>query len=286
MNYIMVLESIINPEREEKTPKNMLLVGFLYSTVGIFVSLWIFKGQSSIPQIFLTTLPLVVIVNKALRLEEEKTKYEKKFLIKEHGPILSLFMYLFIGLLISYAFWFTILPSDTVKEVFHTQINTIRDITGQDIALTAFATSSSGRFTPILLNNLQVLAFCIIFSFLYGGGAIFIHTWNASIIGVAVGSVMRSTLKTYAGTLNSEFLYNYLGSFTVSFSYMVHGVFEVAAYFLGAVAGGIISFAVVNHDYNTRKFKHIVVDSFDTLVMAVVILIFAAFVEVYVTPVL
>jgi uncharacterized membrane protein SpoIIM required for sporulation len=58
----------------------------------------------------------------------------------------------------------------------------------------------------------------------------------------------------------------------------------VAAYFLGAVAGGIISFAVVNHDYKTKEFKHIVFDSADTLILAVATLVFAAVLEVYVTP--
>ncbi|MFH1789140.1 MAG: stage II sporulation protein M [Candidatus Altiarchaeota archaeon] len=280
----MVLESIINPEKEEKTPKDMVVVGFIYSTVGILVSLWIFGGAASLPQIFLTTLPLVVIVNQAFKLEEEKTKCEHRFLVKEHGPILSLFMYLFIGLLVSYAFWFTVLPPDTVRNVFDTQISTIEDITGENIYLTAFATNDGATLKAIFWNNVNVLLFCIVFSFLYGGGAIFIHTWNASVIGVAAGSVMRSTFRNYAGSFNSVFLYEYLGSFTISFSYMVHGVFEVAAYFLGAVAGGIISFAVVNHDYNTKEFKHIVFDSLDTIILAMLCLVFAAAVEVYVTP--
>lgn len=280
----MVLESIINPEKEEKTPKDMLLVGFIYSSVGIFMGLWVFGYSASVPQIFLTALPLVVIVNNALKLEEEKTKHETTFLIKEHGPVLSLFMYLFIGLLVSYVFWFTVLPQDIVRNVFETQISTVEDITGEYITPTGFAISRIKIFERILLNNISVLAFCILFSFLYGGGAIFIHTWNASIIGVAVGNVIRSALGSYAGSMNLVFLSNYMSSFPVSFSYMLHGVFEIAAYFLGAVAGGIISFAVVNHDYNTREFKHIVVDSFDTLLMAVVVLVFAAFVEVYVSP--
>ena len=282
----MVLESIINPEKEEKTPKDMILVGFLYSTIGIFMSLWVFGDSASLPQVFITTLPLVVIVTCALRIEEEKTKHELKFLIKEHGPILSLFMYLFIGLTVSYSLWFTVLPTATLGKVFDTQIQTIEDITGEPIAATGYATQDFRRFESILYNNLKVLAFCILFSFLYGGGAIFIHAWNASVIGVAVGNVIRHALQSCAGSMNLLSMSNYLSSFPVSFSYMVHGVFEVAAYFLAAIAGGIISFAVVNHDYKTKEFKHIVFDSADTLILAVVTLVFAAGVEVYVTPVI
>ena len=42
--------------------------------------------------------------------------------------------------------------------------------------------------SEIFINNMGVLFLCIIFSFLYGAGAIFILTWNASVIAAAIGS--------------------------------------------------------------------------------------------------
>ena len=66
--------------------------------------------------------------------------------------------------------------------------------------------------------------------------------------------------------------------------YLTHGVFEIAAYFTGALAGGIISVAVVRHEAFTKEFYHVVKDSFDLIVLAVVILFFAAMVEIFVTP--
>jgi len=68
--------------------------------------------------------------------------------------------------------------------------------------------------------------------------------------------------------------------------YMTHGIFEILGYFVGGLAGGIISVAVVRHDFGTKKFSKILLDSSDLLLLSVFILLVAAVVEVYVTPIL
>ena len=56
------------------------------------------------------------------------------------------------------------------------------------------------------------------------------------------------------------------------------------AYFMAGLAGGIISVAVINHDIKSEKFKHILLDSVDLSAGAVVILVLAALLEVFVSP--
>ena len=50
--------------------------------------------------------------------------------------------------------------------------------------------------------------------------------------------------------------------------YLIHGIPEVSAYFLGAVAGGIISAAVVRSDYTDPRFYEILLDSIDLISFA------------------
>ena len=138
----------------------------------------------------------------------------------------------------------------------------------------------------ILSNNLRVWAFCILFSFLYGAGAIFILTWNASIIGVAVGDVIREALKRLGEYGHSNVLVNYFSVLPLGMGYMVHGIPEVASYFLGALAGGIISSAVVCHHYRSSEFWRIIRDSFDLMVVSLLVLLLSAFFEVYIPPLL
>jgi len=299
----MVLESIVNPLTEEYKPTRMFHVGFLYSTLGLFLGYFIFGTYASLAGIFLTSIPLIIVIYNAIKLEERETVFKlastelihmyrlderedvpfhkDTFLIKEHGRTLAFFMYLFLGLVTSYCLWFIVLPPNLVNTVFETQMDTIRSI-NPDIS--GFMTQRHSPLMVIILNNLRVLFFCIVFSLLYGAGAILILIWNASVIGAAVGSIIRNAIMTYAGESHSTFLYNYFKSFPVGFSYAIHGIPEIAAYFMGALAGGIISFAVVNHEYKTKEFKHIIIDSADLVVLSVLLIVLAAFLEVYISP--
>lgn len=281
----MVLESIIIPAEMERHPKRMLIVGFVYATIGLVLGLFIFGKYASLASIFLTSMPLIVIVYKAIALEEKKDLIiHKEFsLIKEHKYVLSFFMYLFMGMLVAYAFWFFILPADTTSSLFESQIETIESITQRTISLTGAAYQKEA-LENILLINTRVWIFCILFSFLYGGGAIFILAWNASIIGVAIGNIFRSVTSTYALADHTTLLYNYFNAFPMSMSYMIHGIPEIAAYFLGTLGGGIISVAVIKHDIRSKNFRHVLIDSVDLLLISLIILVVAGFMEVYVTP--
>lgn len=283
----MVLESVIIPASMEKHPKRMFIVGFIYSTVGLFLALFVFGGYASLAGIFLTTMPLIVILYKAIELEEKKDiVIEGRFsLMKEHRYILSFFIFLFLGMVVSYAFWFFILPANTVSNLFSTQIETLESITGADIEVTGAASQTFESLKRIILVNFRVLVFCIVFSFLYGSGAIFILTWNASVIGVAVGNIFRKILSEYSGADQYTLLYNYFTAFPMSFSYLIHGIPEISAYFLGALAGGIISVAVIKHSYSSKHFMKVLMDSINLLLLSAVILFIAAFIEVYVTPI-
>ena len=283
----MVLEDMVIPESMECHPSRMLIVGFIYSTLGIFLGYFVFGKYASISGIFLTTMPLVVIVYRTIRYEECKDLEIKKEypLLKEHMKALSVFIYLFIGMALSYSMWFTFLPENMVKVICDSQIETVTSVRGSMSATGQFMGLSS-KFELILLNNLRVLGFCILFSFLYGSGAIFILTWNASVIGVAMGDIVKTGLKNVASYSNMDFLYAYFQTFPMSLTYLVHGIPEITAYFTAALGGGIISIAVARHHYASEDFKHIVLDSVQLLLLSVVILVIAAFIEVYITPVL
>jgi len=291
----MVLESIVVPESWEEHPRRMLLIGFIYSTVGIFLGLWVFGKYASLSGIFLTTIPIVVVMYRAINGEEEKDMKicREYILMKEHMHILWFFLYLFIGMVMSYAFWFSFLPSDTITNIFSSQIDTIKSIGGSNAIGQALsppasdlAEAAQDRLRMIFMNNIRVWGFCILFSLIYGAGAVFILVWNASVIGVAMGDVIRRGLVTLGQMENSNTLVNYFTVVPLSLAYLVHGIPEVASYFMGALAGGIISVAVVCHHYRSKEFWHIITDSFDLAILSLLTLFCAAFIEVYITPLL
>jgi uncharacterized membrane protein SpoIIM required for sporulation len=282
----MVLESLISPFKAEQKPRKLLLLGFVFCTVAIFLSLWIFKSQSSMIMVFLTAMAAIPLIFNTITMEEEKglEGMEESWLLKEHSKALRAFIFLFIGATIAFAFWYVLLSSSTVTSLFQAQTDTINSINGK---LTGNASTSVtiGFFSKIFFNNLKVLIFCILFSFIYGSGAIFILSWNASVIGAAMGYFIRSELSSVAQLIGFDKVAHYFQIISLGlFRYSIHGIPEILAYFIGGLAGGIISIAVIKHDFGTNKFEHILLDSADLILLSILVLFFAAVLEVFVTP--
>jgi uncharacterized membrane protein SpoIIM required for sporulation len=291
----MVLESLINPENAENRPALLIFIGFLYTTLALFLSYYIFEEYSSIFMVFLATLAATPLVYKLMKMEEEKdlTDIEEKILLKEHGKALKAFMYLFIGATLCFAFWYIVLPNNMISTLFRSQSSTISlinaKVTDPQVISAAHASvvSSATLFSKIFFNNVKVLLFCILFSFMYGAGAIFILIWNASIVGTAIGAFVRTSVEAMsANSCSSSAGVAFCAVTSGILRYAVHGIPEILAYFIAALAGGIISIAVINHEFSSRKFEHILLDSADLLMLALSILFLAALLEVFVTPAL
>lgn len=285
----MVLESLINSIKAEKKPVELLLLGFIYVIVAAILSLWIFPSQASMVFVFLTTLATIPILYGIIVDEEKKDldmNITEKDLLKEHAKALKAFMYLFFGMVVGILLMYVLLPSTTVYNLFTTQIQTISSMNhAVDIGISGQFTGSLNSFSKIFLNNMKVLIFCILFSFLYGMGAIFILTWNASVIGVAIGNFIRTNLASISHLVGLEKGAQYFNIISVGLlKYAIHGIPEILAYFIAGLAGGIISVAIIKKDLNGRKFEHILLDSADLLLLSIFVILIAAVLEVWVTP--
>jgi uncharacterized membrane protein SpoIIM required for sporulation len=281
----MVLESLTNPFKAVKKPWEMFFLGIVYSSVAMFLGNWIFNEQASLIMVFLTVAACIPLVYNTMKAEEKKDLVitDERKLLKEHGKVLVYLMLLFAGFVVSFVFWYTVLPSKIVQSTFHVQTVTIQSINVKILG-DAIRTRT---FMSILMNNLKVLIFCILFSFLYGAGAIFVLTWNASVIAAAIGNFIRTNLSIYATKLGFAKMASYLHIITVGLlKYSLHGAPEIAAYFVAGLAGGIISVAVINESFGTKNFTRIVLDSADLIVIAVMLLVIAGIIEVFISPVI
>ncbi len=269
----MVLESILNYEKIRSNPFYLFMMGFIYSSIAILISLVMFKSHSSLVMIFFTALACFHYVYYAIKNEEINDLLIEKetTLIKAHSKIIVMFMVLFFGFFFSFTLWALILPENVSSSLFSIQYQTINtlnsEITGNAI-MTSYGVS-------IFLNNLKVLLFCIIFSFLYGAGAIFILTWNASVGGAFVGEFIKTRLLVYSS--GHSILLGLI-------RYLPHGLLEMTAYFIGILAGGIISVAVIRKDFSNKNFIRILFDSSELIIIAIFILFIATIVEIYITP--
>jgi uncharacterized membrane protein SpoIIM required for sporulation len=282
----MVVEALTNPLKAERKPWTLIAIGIVYSTLAVFLSLWIFREHASLVMIFLMCFAAIPLVYATLKLEEQKgfEIEQESVLLKEHAKALAFLMFLFLGITIALTFWYLVLPSDISTTLFSIQTDTISNINNQ---VAGHAVNASLILSRIFLNNFKVLLFCLLFSFIYGLGAIFILVWNASVIAAALGNFIRVNMAKFMTAAGLLKFGAYMQVASLGFlRYAIHGIPEIAAYFVSGIAGGIISIAVIRHDFGTPKFSKILLDSADLIVISIALLGIAAMVEVYVTPVL
>ena len=251
----MVVEALLFPLKAEKNPWEMFFIGFLYTSIGILLSLWIFRNEASLIMVFMITMAALPIFYNTMKLEESKDMIMEKetAILKEHNKAILFFLYMFIGITVACAVWYILLPTSTINQLFDKQTGTIQSINNQ---VSGSVIHSLDIFGKIFFNNFKVLAFAILFSFIYGAGAIFILAWNASVIGAAIGNFIRANISNYTSSLGLLEAGNYFHVVSLGLlKYSVHGVPEIVSYFYGGLAGGILSVALIRKHFGQKNFQ-------------------------------
>ncbi|MEK6945738.1 MAG: stage II sporulation protein M [Nanoarchaeota archaeon] len=284
-----MLESIINPKNVEKGSWKMLFIGLIYGSLSLLLVKWFFggdvvlskfSGMITVTFCVMFSLPFMYYLIK--QEEEEDEEVEGFFSVwKMHKNAIYSFMWLFLGFIISFALWYMILHD---SNLFNAQvetyclINSPGNIEGcvarynieNTISPTGAATKEL-RLLSIIENNVYVMIFTLIFSLIFGAGAIFVLAWNASVISAAIGIFTNYKI--------SEIPFGLL-------RYMIHGFPEITAYFITALAGGIFGVGIIRNGVKSPKFLRIVENVVILLFIAIMILIVAGIIEVYFTPIL
>jgi uncharacterized membrane protein SpoIIM required for sporulation len=286
---VKMLEMLINPRKAERRPWEMFFVGLFYASLSILLVNWLFAQDavlsrySGVLVVTFTVMFSMPFVFYAIKYEESKIDSRTGMikLLKEHNRALTTLLFLFLGFVVAFAFWYIVLSS---PENFRAQIETyclinrpssysecVRQYGVKDFSTTGFISTSKERFFLIFANNVYVLIFTLVLSLIFGAGVIFVLAWNASVIAAAIGIFSKAQLSSMPLAL---------------LRYLIHGLPEIASYFIVALAGGIISVAVIKHETRTEKFWEVLQDSINLIIAAIIILFLAALMEVYITPAL
>lgn len=285
-----MLESLINPKRVEKGPWKMFFVGLLYASLSVLLTqlffssdvvLSKFSGIIIISFSVMFSLPFLYYIIKNQEEEDEKVE-GILHVLKIHEDFIYAFLWLFLGFIIAFSFWNIVLND---PNLFNAQIQTYCSINhpgniqncvkNSEIFnsknLATGGITKMGRFSNILVNNIYVLIFTLIFSLIFGAGAIFVLSWNAGVIAVAIDIFIKYKISHLPiGILR----------------YMIHGFPEIAAYFISALAGGIIGAEIIKRGIKSKYFIRVLENSILLLFTSLIILVLAALIEVYFTPLL
>ena len=283
----MVFESLLSPKFAEKRSWATFFLGFFCTSIAIFLGTYIFPQNASLAIVALTTLFFIPLFYRTMIYEEQKDvllESGEKSLLKEHSGAIKFFIFIFLGMTLAFMLWYVIFSTTSVlnmdaEEIFQVQGNTINQINAK--VTSTYLKQSFNHGVAIFENNIKVMIFCILFSFMYGAGAIFILTWNASVIGLALG---KYALSIVAGTVGIAGLVYAEATGCALTRYLIHGIPEIMGYFVAGLAGGIISVAIIKHDFGTDKFEKIMLDASLLMIIAVVIIFVAMLIEVVITP--
>jgi uncharacterized membrane protein SpoIIM required for sporulation len=283
-----LLEALISPQKARSEPWSILVVAFLFVSFGVIVEI-AFRGAIKGGMIIFAMVPAIpliwhLVVWEEKKEEEELQKYydtyykifpEKKPsrkaypFVAYHWKLLSVFAFFFIGATLGYIFWYSVLPHEKSLELFADQI-------AQAQMISQKASSVSGQvvfgmvfkkdlFALLVVNNLQVLGAMFLFSLLYGIGAIYVLLWNASLIGFVIGNEVVGK-GIVQGILSL-------------FGLLPHGIFEISAWFVASIAGGILSVAIMSRHYQKPEFKYILWDIAVLTVISLELLVIGGFIE-------
>lgn len=260
---------LLNPKKAERHPIEMIFVGFFYASLSLLTSIWIFPEYAPITTIFLSTISSLYLIQGAIIIQEDKEteKNSEKTLIKEHSKTLKIILSLFLGFLIAFIFWHISLSdsaSDTIFKIQKKEVENLRLITGNSIG-------NEKSFLIILNNNLKVFFLSFAFAIFYGAGVIFILAWNASMMGFVIGDLTKNILG--------------FSSFPIILTkYLLHGIPEMISYFTAALAGGIVFITIIRGDFSKNRIKKTSIDTISMIGIALFILVIAALIETFVSP--
>ncbi len=284
-----MLEMLINPREAEKGPWKMFFIGILYASLSLLLVNWFFAADAVLSKFsgimvvtfcVMFSLPFMYFLIKQ---EEKQDEMAEGFLgvWNAHKDAMLAFMWLFLGFIIAFAFWYIVLQNSLL---FNAQIETYCMINNPGTNLESCVSKYSftqpfqatgtvtkqARFLSILENNVYVMIFTLLFSLIFGAGAIFVLAWNASVIAGAIGIFTQYNIPEIPlGILR----------------YMIHGFPEIAAYFVTALAGGMFGVGAIRHGFKDKKFLRVVENTIILLFISILILILATIMEVYITPI-
>jgi len=272
-----MLESLINFEEMQNKPHLIFIWTVILSSVAILFSAQLsYVVQSSgvlfdlsgIFAVMFTIIPAIfffTMLIKRREREEEKAieKHYQKSFWNKHSKDIIMFLVFFFGVSITFAVWSFFLPPD----FFQVQLVKIGQMRGTEIITGNLVEGAFiSNFSTILLNNAQVMVFAFLFSFMFGAGAIFIIVWNASILGVYIGQY-------------SKMMWNIsVWQIPLSLLFLPHAIPEIAGYICAALAGGLISAAILRKN-SSKVFKTILIDSMKIFALGLILILIGAGIE-------
>jgi len=223
-----------------------LVLIFIFASFSILSSYYIFPSQASILAITFLVISITPSLYRVMANEEvivakggKRAAFQDKY-----GNLIMIMLVIAVGIFISFSFWHAVLPSDS-SYVNGRCSGTLpcRE------AVFSFQESylAESRGLDVLIG---LMLLCFALSLFLGAGAILIIAWDVSSL-VAGSSLGPMGFLPYLP--------------------------QLLAFFLTGLAGTLLSFAIIRHEWRSRAFFIVFRDSMRLLGMSLLLIIVASF---------
>ena len=267
-----MFKELTTPLAAERKPWELFFLAIIFSSLAILISIIFFNNQGGINTIVLSILAFIPLMYHALAREERQdtTHTNERFLLREHSKVVLFLIFMFLGMVVSFFAWSLFLPEQTTNQLFALQQEAITStqhaITGQSIGV-------DSPLIAIIQKNLNVMFLALLLSLFFGFGALYIVTWNASVVAIAMTNFVHT-----AGSTG-------LSVFMSFIRYLTHGLPEILGFLIAGLAGGIFYIAFIQGDLKRKIVRTTIYkDVLALIAYAFLFIISAALIEVYITP--
>jgi len=240
--------------------KFAFLSGFFYSLIGVLAAIIIFPNDVGLMSVAFTSMlsipPLILLLKKTVKKNAALKKFSLSIIFKNHSDIFVVYIFLFLGIFLSYLMISLFLSPSLLLKYFSVQLNIVSGI-------------KSNVLINIISNNLLVFVISFLLSFIFGAGGVLFLIWNASVWGVVLSFFLKDSLANGQILL---FLINLV-------SILPHLITEATAYIGAAIVGGIVSKAILLEKLFSRPFNQIVTQGAIFLIIGALLVVLAAIIE-------
>ena len=261
----MVLEQLL----DRKTVINHVFFGFVLSLLYVFIAYGVqelfFPGQT-VATVLLLTILLLPSLHHLIVIEEKIEAKGSSQFWKRHRTIIKSYLGVFLGVLAGFMILGIVNPATLEYQTTQLEQEQLKPeiVTGfLDQAYTPTIQTAVSVFT----HNLKYLLIGFVLSIFYGAGAIFLVVYNASYFAAFVVQIMLKWVNAVQLTGIALF----------------HLLPESAGFILTAIAGATMSRAIIHEKRGGKAFKNVLQNAVKLLIIAIGLILVAAFIETYVT---
>ncbi|MBI4451056.1 stage II sporulation protein M [Candidatus Woesearchaeota archaeon] len=266
----MVLEQIYTPDFLRSKPLAGFLLGIAYSVIAISFALFLFPDDPALVAVALVAILSFPSLAGLSRDDEERERKEHvlsfRHIVQDNKAFLFVYVSMFFGVLLTFSFFSIAFSQLAAGAAFKQQLA---------FRFGGHAVFNIPTFQAIFMNNLSVMLLAFLISLVAGNGAMFLLAWNASVWGAIFGMVAKTAALNIAGSSWTVFG-------LVMLSVFPHTLLEALAYILAAIAGTVLSDAIVVERFSSDELRSVVEYNLALLGIALAVLIVAAVVETYV----